>query len=162
MLSQDPELAESVRSSSGGLDDFTEEVLRLASPVQGLYRTATEDTELSGVRVPAGSYVLVLYAAANQDPSMFECPHQVRLERPHARSHVAFGKGIHHCIGAPLARAEGRIGFAKVLARLYPWRLSSAENAVRWRKSFILNGPASVHVDLDEPVRASQLAHRQP
>lgn len=144
IVTKQPDLAERLRADSAAYEGFTEEVLRLSSPVQGLYRTCTEDAIVSGVRIPAGSFVLVLYAAANGDPRIFECPERLDVDRANSKTHLAFSKGIHHCIGAPLARAEGRIGFRALLERFYPWEL--AEQQVRWRKSFILNGPEAIHV----------------
>ena len=82
-----------------------EETLRYESPVQRLSRTTTRDVEVSGVRIPKGDLVTVYFGAANRDPTEFPNPGEFWLDRD-LRNHVAFGVGIHYCLGAPLARAE--------------------------------------------------------
>ena len=88
---------------------FCEEVLRLEGPVQGLFRMAAQDIELHGVTIPKGSMVNVRYAAANRDERQFECPAELDLEREKPGRHLGFGSGVHHCIGAPLARTLSAI-----------------------------------------------------
>ena len=114
-LARDHALADALRESPALIPAFVEEVLRISSPLQGLYRTARHDTEISGLAIPAGSHVVVWYAAANRDACTFPEPGKVDLERENGRKHVAFGKGKHHCVGAPLARAEGVIAFEVLL-----------------------------------------------
>ncbi len=86
-----------------------EEALRLDAPVQGLFRTATREVELGGVRIPAGAHLELLYASGNRDRARFDDPDRFDVRRADAFNHMAFGFGIHFCIGAPLARLEGRI-----------------------------------------------------
>jgi cytochrome P450 len=94
-----------------------EEFLRFESPIQHFRRTSTADVLLHGTEVPAGSTVLLLYGAANRDPRVWTDPDQLDLDRePHR--HLAFGDGIHHCLGAPIARLEARIALAAILPRL--------------------------------------------
>ena len=83
-----------------------EEALRLDSPVQGLFRTATQEVEIGGVRIPKGAHLEVLYASGNRDEARFRDAARFDVHRKDASSHVAFGFGIHFCIGAPLARYE--------------------------------------------------------
>jgi len=97
---------------------LAEEVLRLEGPVQGLFRTAAVDVEMHGVTIPAGAVVNVRYAAANRDDRQFECPAEMNLDRENLRSHLAFGFGTHHCLGAPLARRELVIGFRALVDRV--------------------------------------------
>ena len=85
-----------------------EETLRYESPVQLLQRTTTRDVEVSGVRIPAGDVVNIYYGAANRDPGEFPNPDEFRLDRDQS-DHVAFGMGVHYCLGAPLARAEAKV-----------------------------------------------------
>jgi cytochrome P450 len=91
-----------------------EEVLRWDSPVQGLLRGTTEPTTLAGVDVPAGALVFVSFAAANRDPNQFDEPERFDITRD-PRGHLAFGHGVHHCIGAALARLEARLFFETLL-----------------------------------------------
>jgi len=97
---------------------LVEESLRVESPVQWQPRVTVCDTEIDGVSIPAQSLVLVLLASANRDERTFACPGQFQVDRPNARKHVAFSMGRHLCIGAPLARMEGVVGFSGLLSRL--------------------------------------------
>lgn len=109
------------RSLARGLVD---EALRLESPVQWLQRVVTEDTELNGVHLPKGAVCLVLWGSGNRDSAKFEDPERFWIERPNAlRDHLAFGFGIHKCLGARLARLEGQVAFEQLLTRLKNIRL---------------------------------------
>jgi cytochrome P450 len=100
----------------------TEEVLRCDPPVQFNGRLCTESTEVGGMRIEAGQFVLMLLGAANRDPAKFENPEVFDITRNDDR-HLAFGYGIHFCIGAPLARAEGQIALQRMAERFTDWRL---------------------------------------
>jgi cytochrome P450 len=139
-LAKHPEVADRLAKDPDDLGNFVEEALRLSAPVQGLYRTAVTDTDLAGVRIPAGSAVLVSYVGANYDESEFACPRELNVERENASSHLSFGHGIHRCVGAPLARAEGRIIFRNLIERLYPWVESRGVDSVTLLNSYILPG----------------------
>ena len=108
-LAGDAELQARVRRDRDAIPTLVEEVLRLESPIQGMWRVAAEDVELAGVRIPAGALVLVRYLAANHDPARFDDPDACRLDRPKPRDHLAFGAGIHYCVGSALARLELRV-----------------------------------------------------
>lgn len=95
-----------------------EEFLRFESPVQSLLRVTRADVELHGRTIPAGQTVLLVLGAANRDPRVWERPDTLDLSRP-VQSHLAFGEGIHHCLGAPLARLEAPIAVSLFL-RMYP------------------------------------------
>jgi len=100
------------------LPRLVEEVLRLESPVQRLARTAAVDVDLHGVTVPAGSTVLVGYAAANRDDRVFDEPARFDLDRADGKKHLTFGFGTHFCLGAPLARRELLFGFEALVRRI--------------------------------------------
>lgn len=95
-----------------------EEVLRLESPAQGLFRLTTEEVEIGGVTLPAGARVMAHFASANRDDAVFACPDAYRPDRDDIRQHLVFGKGIHFCIGAPLGRLELGIALPALLRRL--------------------------------------------
>jgi len=99
-----------------------EETLRFDSPVQGLSRVTTREVEVGGRKIPKGARVHLLYAAANRDPAVFPDPDRFDITRE-PNSHLAFGLGIHFCLGASLARAELRIGLETWLARFPSYRL---------------------------------------
>ncbi|SEF26930.1 Cytochrome P450 [Amycolatopsis pretoriensis] len=117
-----------------------EEVLRYDSPVQLTARTALRDTELGTVAVPAGSQVIVLIGAANRDPATG--PETFDPSRAPGR-HLAFGQGIHFCLGAPLARLEGRIAFGELARRLPGLKLAGDPT---WNATTTLRGLATLPV----------------
>jgi cytochrome P450 len=97
---------------------MVEEAVRLEAPVQRLMRTTAVDVELHGVTIPAGSLVLIGYSAANRDERAIERPAEFDLERTDSRKHLGFGFGIHHCLGAPLARRELHAAFQGIVERI--------------------------------------------
>jgi hypothetical protein len=99
-----------------------EEILRYEPPIQWLARILNHELVLHDRVVPAGERVILLYAAANRDPDQFERPDEFDITRP-PRRHLAFGEGIHHCIGAPLARLEARVALEELLRRVPDWEL---------------------------------------
>lgn len=101
-----------------------EEVLRYDSPVQRTGRIALEDVEIDGHRFAKNEWVVTLLGAANRDPLVFPEPDRFDLDRPNAQEHLAFSGGIHYCLGAPLARLEGAIGFQVLAERLPTLRRS--------------------------------------
>jgi cytochrome P450 family 130 len=123
------------------LDDAVQELLRLASPVQGLARTTTVAVDINGATIPAGRKVLLLYAAANRDPREFgDDADLVRIDR-RAQQILTFGYGVHHCLGAAAARLMGRIVLEELLARCPRYTVDGASgtfaagNFVRWYDS---------------------------
>ena len=117
---------------------LAEEVLRLEGPVQGLFRSTTQEVELHGVTIPAGAVINVRYAAANRDDNQFECPADMDLNRDNVRSHLSFGFGTHFCLGAPLARRELIIGFRALVDRIDEMWFIDGENDFRHHPNFCL------------------------
>lgn len=146
MLAEDPELQDQLRRNLDQVPLFVEEALRLESPFRYMMRTVPADTALGGVDIPAGATVLLLWAAGNRDEQEFEHPDDVDLSRRVPRRHVAFGRGIHHCVGAPLARIEARNVLSVLLDRTSSISLDP-EHRPRWVDSFLVRR----HQDL--PVR---------
>jgi cytochrome P450 len=138
-LCEQPALAEELRSDPGVIPNFVEECLRLESPIKGSFRLALRDTNLAGVHVPAGSIVMAVIGAANRDPRVFEDPDRFDLRRTNAGRNIAFGHGEHFCPGASLARAEARISFERLLARLDDFQLV-APGALSYIETFIIRG----------------------
>jgi cytochrome P450 len=128
LLRQDPSL----------IAGFVEESLRLEAPTQGLFRRVTRDYDLGGTVLPAGAKVMLLYGAANRDPSMFPQPNELDVTRDNARRHVAFGYGIHVCIGAMLARKELQVAYRRVLARMKNFALAEDHGPIEHLPSLIL------------------------
>jgi cytochrome P450 len=131
------------------LRNFIEEVLRLESPVQGLFRVAANDVELCGVKIPKGTTINVRYAAANRDPAQFENPDELDLERKNAATHLAFGTGAHHCLGAPLARRELHWGFSALLERTRGIRLAPGKNELAIAPNYCLRALKELHIEFE-------------
>jgi cytochrome P450 len=105
-----------------------EESMRLHTPFFGLYRSVTRDVTVSGVDIAAGSAVLLMWAAANRDPKVFENPDEFDLDRQLGRNRLmTFGFGIHACMGQPLARMEMRLALSELLARMPDLELAQPE-----------------------------------
>lgn len=124
LIAEDPELQRLLRSERDRIPNFIEETLRMESPIKGDFRLSRVPTTVGGVDVPAGTTMMVLNGAANRDPRHFEEPDTFDAARPNARHHLAFGRGIHTCPGAPLARAEARTSIERILDRTTDIRIS--------------------------------------
>lgn len=125
----------------------TEEVLRLSTPTQGMFRVVTRDVELAGVHIPSGSRVVIMYAAANRDPAVFPDPDGFDPDRANRREHLAFGKGIHFCIGAPLARLEATVALTVLAERISTWAFAEG-NTFEYDPSFLLRGLKRLDIDV--------------
>ena len=123
-LSEYPELQDELRAHSDRIPDFIDEALRIESPVKADFRLSRRATSVAGVDIAAGTPVMLLNGAANRDPRHFEAPAEFQLDRPNAKAHIAFGRGVHSCPGGPLARAEGRVSIERILDRMRNIRLS--------------------------------------
>jgi cytochrome P450 len=114
-LARDQQLQSTLRADPGSVPAFAEEVVRIDAPQQAMRRIATTETELAGRTVAAGDFVWLVFGSANLDPDSFERALELDPDRTPNR-HVGFGRGIHQCIGAPLARLELRVALEELLA----------------------------------------------
>lgn len=137
---------------------FCEEVIRLEAPVSGLFRVTTQDTELGGFAIPAGSMVNLRWAAANRDPAVFDEPAALDVCRKNAGAQIGYGVGVHFCVGAMLAREELYCGFSTLLRRLENIRLADPNDALEHHSNFILRGLKALRLEFDkaERVRAAE------
>jgi hypothetical protein len=124
-LARFPDQRRKLREEPARWPRAMEELLRYESPVQGLARATTRDVTLHGVTIPAGEQVLLLYGSANHDETVFPDPDVLDLERA-VRSHWTFGRGIHTCLGAAVARLETRVALQVLLERLGDWEVEEA------------------------------------
>ncbi len=129
--------------------NLVEEVLRLTSPTQNMWRVAARDVELGGVEIAKGSFLLLRYGSANRDESVFPDPDRFDVGRENASEHLAFGHGIHFCVGASLARKELEIGFRTLLDRLGDWRVADGFEP-EYPPSFLLRGMRSLPLEFSE------------
>ncbi|MBW2401724.1 MAG: cytochrome P450, partial [Deltaproteobacteria bacterium] len=123
ILAEQPELQQQLRANPRLIPEFVEEVLRLESSFRGHYRHVKRDTRLGGVELPQGSRILLLWAAVNRDPEIFDNPDYIDIDRPGLREHLAFGRGTHFCVGARLARLEARVILEELLERTRSFQL---------------------------------------
>ncbi|WP_018654656.1 cytochrome P450 [Actinomadura flavalba] len=149
-LLRDPEQLAWFRDNPDAAGAVVEELLRYDPPVQLTLRTAVTDTELDGVPLPAGSMMLLLVGAANRDPAAFERPGTLDLTRyaegSAAPRHLSFGHGIHYCLGAPLARLEGRLALRALAQR----DLTLAADALTYRDNLVLRGLSALPVRVND------------
>jgi cytochrome P450 len=124
------------------IPEAIEEVLRHRTPAQAMFRATRTDIELAGVRIPAGRMVIACIGAANRDPAVFADPDRFDASRD-PNPHIAFGHGIHYCLGAPLSRLEARIALPDLLARFPRFEV---ERDWRPRGSFHVHGPAALRL----------------
>jgi cytochrome P450 family 150 subfamily A5 len=152
LLAEDPELQAALRSDRGLIPNFVEECLRYESPVRGDFRLSKVPVTVGGVDLPAGTTVMLLNAAANRDPAKFPDPDVFDPRRDNARSHVTFGRGVHTCPGAPLARAEAVVGLDRLLDRTADITIDEEHHGppgarrYRYVPTFILRGLTHLHL----------------
>ena len=139
-LLRNPKQEELLRDDPSLLPGAVEEFLRTGSPIHiATLRFTTEPVAVGDVEIPAGEFVMVSLLAANADEARFEDPHELDVTRPPG-GHLAFGHGIHYCLGAPLARLEGEIAIGRLLARFPSLRLAIDPAELRWRTSTLVRG----------------------
>jgi cytochrome P450 len=143
-LLRNPEQKQMLQENPGLIDSAVEEFLRYDSPIQHQTRVAREDFELEGQRILMGDRVLPMLGAANRDPAQFADPDRLDIRRQ-PNPHLAFGYGIHFCLGAPLARLEGQIAIHTILRRLP--RMQLTDGNLRWRVHTSMRHPELLPVD---------------
>jgi cytochrome P450 len=146
------------RTDTALMTSAVEEMLRWDGPLLMMARVASEDLDLSGKRILAGSRVFLMIAAANRDPRIFPDPDRFDIHRRDNR-HIAFGNGIHHCIGAPLARLEARVAFPRLLERLAMPTLATSK--LVWRDAFVVRGVDQLPLRFARPASARAPASAQ-
>jgi cytochrome P450 len=154
VLGDHAELQTFLRRERKRIPDFLDEVLRLHGPVKTIPRLARVRTTLAGVDIPAGATVVIFPHAVNRDPSRFEAPNELRIDRSNLKEHVAFGRGIHSCPGGPLARVEARIALERLFDRTSEIRISEAKHGpadarrYEYVPTYILRGLKELHVEV--------------
>ncbi|MBA58352.1 MAG: cytochrome P450 [Gammaproteobacteria bacterium] len=128
---------------------FVEEVLRFSSPSANSFRRTTREVVLHGKVIPEGKVCFARFASANHDESHFNDAMSFDILRDNLKEHIAFGKGIHHCLGAALARREMNIGFDQIFKRMKNFRLADGVKAPEFAPNALLHGPTSLHLEFD-------------
>ena len=155
VLGDRPDIQQKLRADRSLLPNFIEECLRIESPVKGDFRLSRVPTTIGDQPLGAGCTVMVVNGAANRDPRRFDDPDDFDPERKNARQHLAFGRGIHSCPGAPLARAETRVGLERLLDRTTDIRVSESKHGpigdrrYDYIPTYILRGLTELHLEFD-------------
>jgi cytochrome P450 len=149
LLIDDPAPLGELERNTALYETLAEEILRLESPAQGMFRRVTADTELGGVKLREGDLLSLRFGAANRDETRFSHATRIDLHRAQPGKHLAFGIGRHHCIGAPLARAELIVSFRALLGRLRNFRLTPGTPAPEYIPSFFGRNLRELHVTFE-------------
>lgn len=155
MLAEQPELQSELRANPERIENFVEEALRLDGPVKGTFRLTRRTTKIGETEVKAGTTVMVAIPSINRDVAHFDRPDDVVLDRARPREHLAFGRGLHTCPGAPLARVEIRVMLERLLARTSSIVLSEAHHGAEGKHRFdyaptyLLRGLNALYLDID-------------
>lgn len=144
-LIQNPAALQQVRADPSLIPNMVEEMLRLETPTSGMWRVVKKDAAVGGVEAKAGTMLMVRYAAANRDPAKFENPDAFQPDRKNARTHLAFGRGIHMCVGNMLSRKELAVAFQELLARLDDFTLVPGAGLV-WKPNMLLRGLSNLPI----------------
>ncbi len=153
LIAEDRELQHLLRNERDRIPNFIEETLRTESPIKGDFRLSRVPTTVGGVDLPAGTTVMLINAAANRDPRRFDDPATFDPERENARHHLAFGRGIHTCPGAPLARTEAKVSLERILDRTKDIRISDKHHGpagartFHYVPTFILRGVTRLYLE---------------
>ena len=139
-LARHPDQLDAVRADPSLVAGMVEEILRYDGPVQGVARVVNQDVRIGGVTLPAGAKVQLRWGSANRDEDEYRDADTFDVRRP-IRRQVAFGHGIHYCLGAALSRLEGRVIFEELLSRLGTWEVP---DTIERLPSGEVRGPASL------------------
>ncbi len=155
ILAERPDIQQLLRRERDRVPNFIEETLRIENPVKGDFRLSRVPTTVGEEAIGAGCTLMVINGAANRDPRRFEDPDTFDPDRKNARQHLAFGRGIHSCPGAPLARAETRVGLERLLDRTTDIRISEKHHGpasnrnYQYIPTYILRGLTQLHIEFD-------------
>jgi cytochrome P450 len=153
-LVENPDMQRTLRTERNLIAPFLEETLRLYGSTKGTARLATRNTRIGDMDIPAGTKVAISFAGANRDPRRWENPNVVDLNRPKIKEHIAFGRGAHTCIGAPLARAEIRVIIDRFLEHTSSIILSEQHHGpagnrkLAYEPSYIIRGLEKLYIEL--------------
>ncbi|MDP6965079.1 MAG: cytochrome P450 [Acidimicrobiales bacterium] len=148
LLSENPEQWEMLRDDPERAAKVVEETVRMTTPTQGFWRFAKNDVEVAGTKIPAGTRMVVMFASANRDASIFPDGDTFDPDRDDLFSHLAFGKGAHYCLGASLARLELRVALEELVKRIDSYELTAANN-FDYLPSFMLRGLKSLEIEIN-------------
>ena len=153
VLGERPDLQQRLREDPSLIPNFIEETLRIESPIKSHFRLASKNVTIGDVPTQAGTMIMLLPGAFNHDPARFENPEEFRVDRPNVREHIAFGRGLHTCPGAPLSRVEGLISLERILARMADIKISETHHGpadarrYNYETAFLMRGLTDLHIE---------------
>jgi cytochrome P450 len=153
-IAEDPELQARLRKDPDLVPLFIEEALRLRGSTKSDFRLAKRACRIGDVEVAPGTIVMLLIAAMNRDPRRFAAPGELRLDRPAVRDHIAFGRGVHACAGAPLARTEAKVAIMRLLERTSAILIDAEKHGppearrYSYIPSYLMQGLQALHLEL--------------
>ena len=154
-LLRHPEALDELLADPGLAGNVVEETLRLWSPVHGVRRLLTRAATVGGIDLPAGVQLFLMYGSACHDEEVFQDPESFNLHRKNVSKHLAFGKFVHMCIGAPLARLEARVALQTLVGRLPNLRLADEQSDLGWTRNAVTPKPVSLRVAWDSSAALS-------
>jgi cytochrome P450 len=153
MLADHSDIQQQLRDDPGKIPHFVEEVLRLEGPIKATFRLTRKTTKIGDVVVKAGTVVMIAIPTVNRNPSLYETPDSVRMDRPKLREHLAFGRGKHTCPGASLARVEVRAMLERLLARTRSIKISETHHGAQgirrfeYAPTYLIRGLNALHLE---------------
>jgi cytochrome P450 len=157
-LIQNPEQLQALQEDPGKIPNAVEEILRMESPSAGMWRVVKKDSEIHGVKIPKDSLLMLRYHAANRDRELFGQPNDIDIDRANADDHIAFGKGIHFCPGAMLARKEMTVALTVLLSRLTNFSIDEESSDLNYWPNVVLRGLKGLHINFERRERCSDAA----
>ena len=146
LLINHPDQLKKVQQNPELIPNMVEEMLRLTTPSAQMWRIVTQDTNIGGIDIPAESTVMIKWISANRDEAYYPDGDHFDVERHNSKRHLAFGQGIHHCPGAPLARQELEVGWQVILGRMTNF---STETELEFHPSLLLHAPVGIDIKFD-------------
>jgi cytochrome P450 len=150
LLATHPDQLKKVQEDPTLIPNMVEEMLRLSTPTSQMWRIALQDTELNGVSIPKGATLMIKFGSANRDEMQFAMGEEFDVTRQNLKSQIAFGKGVHHCLGAHLARQELIVSWKVILERMTNFTLPPEQGDLEFLPSMLLHGPADLSIRFDK------------
>ncbi len=154
-LINNPQQMQRLQENPEDIPNAVEEILRMESPSAGMWRVVKKDSEVHGVHIPKDSLLMLRYHAANRDRALFDEPNEINVCRHNAGEHLAFGRGVHFCPGAMLARKEMIVAFRALLSRLTNIQLVEDKSDLDYWPNIVLRGLKELHIRFEPAAKTA-------
>ena len=145
-----PDVLLRLRKEPELISAFVEEILRLETPSAGMWRFVLEDTEIGGIKVAKGARAMIRWASGNRDEEIFDHGDKIDLDRTNMDKHMAFGYGIHACLGVHLSRQELNVAFRRIIEKISSWKLAEDHQSLVYVPSVLLRGLGELHLEIEK------------